>query len=329
MSKINIKINGIPYEVDAGITILEACQQVGIKIPTLCYLKGINEIGACRICLVEVKGARSLVASCVYPVSDGMEIRTNTEQIRKSRKTTLELILSTHDKKCLSCDRSGRCELQDLCHEYGLEDSDAFEGVKNEYPLDFSAGHLVRNNNKCIVCRRCEAACREQFVGVIGSVDRGFDTNIACAFGKDLGDVPCVNCGQCIVACPTGALTDKTNYEDIFKAIEDPEKVVIFQTAPSVRATLGEYFGNQPGTNVEGKMVAAIRRLGVDKVFDTDFGADLTILEEANEFIERVQNGGVLPLITSCSPGWVKFAEFYHPDMLPNISSCKSPQQMT
>jgi len=329
MSKVNIKINGIPYEVDAGITILEACQQVGIKIPTLCYLKDINEIGACRICLVEVKGARSLVASCVYPVNEGMEIKTNTEQIRKSRKTTLELILSAHDKKCLSCERSGRCELQDLCHEYGLDDCDAFEGVKNEYELDASCGHLIRNNNKCILCRRCEAACREQFVGVIGSNDRGFDTNIGCAFNKPLGDVACVNCGQCIVACPTGALVDQTNYDEIFAAIEDPTKHVVFQTAPSIRVTLGEYFGMAPGTNVEGKMVAAIRRLGADKVFDSDFGADLTILEEANEFIDRVQNGGVLPMITSCSPGWVKFAEFYHPDMIPNISSCKSPQQMT
>ena len=327
MDMVNIKINGVAISVPQGSTILEAARYAGIEIPTLCYLKKINAIGACRICVVEVKGARSLVAACVYPVNEGMEVFTNTPAVRNSRKMTLELILSNHDKKCLSCVRSGNCELQKLCNDYGV-DENKFEGAMTPSEIDDSAAHLVRNNKKCILCRRCVAACREQFVNVIGANARGFDTNIGCAFEKKLADVPCISCGQCIVACPTGALTAKDQIDDVFAAIADPKKHVVVHTAPSVRVTLGECFGMPIGSNVEGKMAAALRRLGFDKVFDTDFGADLTIMEEANEFVERVKNGGVLPMITSCSPGWVKFCETYYPDFIPNLSTCKSPQQM-
>ena len=329
MDMVNVKVNGIAVSVPKGSTILEAARAAGVEIPTLCYLKDINEIGACRICMVEATGARGLVTACVYPVAEGMEIQTNSARVQKARKTTLELILSTHDKKCLSCVRSGDCELQKLCKDYGVEDSGKYDGDRPKYALDTSVPHLVRDNNKCILCRRCVAACRQQFVSVIGANDRGIDTHIACAFEKPLGDVPCVSCGQCVVACPTGALTDKDSTAAVWEALADPNKHVVVSTAPSIRATLGECFGMPVGTNVEGKMVAALRRLGFDKVFDTDFGADLTIVEEANEFVSRVKNNGVLPMITSCSPGWVKFAEYYYPDQLDHLSSCKSPQQMT
>ncbi len=325
---VNIKINNKPYTVPKGSTILEAARYAGIEIPTLCYLKDINQIGACRICMVEVKGARSLVASCVFPVNEGMEIFTNTEKVRHSRKLTLELILSNHDRKCLSCVRSGNCELQKLCKEFGVDIEDRFDGEMVRYNFDDSAAHMVRDNNKCILCRRCIAACDQQGISVIGANARGFDTHVSSAFDKDLADVSCISCGQCIVNCPTGAIVEKDDTDKVLEAINDPEKFVIVQTAPSIRATLGEAFGMHIGTNVEGKMVAALRRLGFDKVFDTDFAADLTIMEEANELIERVQNGGTLPMITSCSPGWIKYCEHYYPEQIPHLSSCKSPQQM-
>ncbi len=328
METVNIQINGMPLSVPKGISILEAARFAGIEIPTLCYLKDINEIGACRICMVEVKGAKSLVTACVYPVNEGMEIFTNTERVRHSRKITLELILSTHDKKCLSCVRSGNCELQALCKEFGVDDETAFAGETIHYDFDDSAAHMVRDNNKCILCRRCVAACDAQGISVIGANARGFDTHISSAFDKDLADVSCISCGQCIVNCPTGAIVEKDDTDKVLEAINDPDKFVIVNTAPSIRATLGEAFGMHIGTNVEGKMVAALRRLGFDKVFDTDFAADLTIMEEAHEFVDRVQNGGVLPMITSCSPGWIKYCEHYYPELIPHLSTCKSPQQM-
>ncbi len=325
---VNVKINNKPYAVPKGSTILEAARYAGIEIPTLCYLKDINEIGACRMCMVEVKGARSLVAACVFPVNEGMEIFTNTEKVRHSRKLTLELILSNHDRKCLSCVRSGTCELQQLCKEFGVDIEDRYDGEMVRYNFDDSAAHMVRDNNKCILCRRCIAACDQQGISVIGANARGFDTHVSSAFDKDLADVSCISCGQCIVNCPTGAIVEKDDTDKVLAAINDPTKFVIVQTAPSIRATLGEAFGMHIGTNVEGKMVAALRRLGFDKVFDTDFAADLTIMEEANELIERVQNGGTLPMITSCSPGWIKYCEHYYPEQISHLSSCKSPQQM-
>ena len=329
MDMLNVKINGISVSVPKGSTILDAARMAGVEIPTLCFMKDKNEIGACRICVVGANEGRGfrIVTACVYPVSEGMEVLTNTEKIQKARRTTLELILSTHEKKCLSCVRSTNCELQKLCRDYGVEES-AFEGYKPKYELDESTPHLVRDNNKCILCRRCVAACNEQYVGVIGANNRGIDTAIGTPFEVGLANVPCISCGQCTVVCPTGALVEKDDTDKIWEAIADPTKHVVVQTAPSIRATLGECFGMPIGTNVEGKMVAALHRLGFDKVFDTDFAADLTIVEEANELIERIKNGGTLPMITSCSPGWVKFCEYYYPDMLEHLSTCKSPQQM-
>lgn len=328
MEMVNVTVNGIAVSVPKGSTILEAARAAGVEIPTLCFMKDINEIGACRICMVEATGARGLVTACVYPVAEGMEIRTNTEKVQRARKTTLELMLSTHEKKCLSCVRSTNCELQKLCRDYGVENADRFEGFRPTYELDTSTPHLIRDNNKCILCRRCVAVCREQYVSVIGANDRGIDTHIGTPFEKQLADVPCISCGQCTVVCPTGALVERDDTDKVWEALSDPSKHVVVQTAPSIRATLGECFGMPIGTNVEGKMVAALRRLGFDKVFDTDFSADLTIVEEAAELVHRMQNGGTLPMITSCSPGWVKFAEFYYPEMLAHLSTCKSPQQM-
>ena len=329
MENINLKINGLEVSAPAGSTILEAAHLAGIRIPTLCYLKEINEIGACRMCVVEVKGAKNLVAACVYPINEGMEVWTNTPRLIKSRRRTLQLLLSNHDKKCLSCVRSGKCELQQLCQEYGVDDEDYFQGESNHYELDTSAAHMIRDNNKCILCRRCVAVCEKtQGIGVIGPNNRGFATFIGSPFGMGLGQTSCVSCGQCIAVCPTGALYEKDYTDQILEAIADPDKYVVVQTAPSVRAGLGEEFGYPMGTDVEGKMVAALRRIGFDKVFDTDWAADLTIMEEATELLDRIQNGGVLPLITSCSPGWIKYCEHYFPDMTENLSSCKWPQQM-
>ncbi|MDY4971277.1 MAG: NADH-dependent [FeFe] hydrogenase, group A6, partial [Lachnospiraceae bacterium] len=313
----------------AGSTILEAARYAGIEIPTLCYLKDINEIGACRMCVVEVKGARSLVAACVYPINPGMEVLTNSPAVQQSRKKTLQLLLSNHDRSCLSCVRSGNCELQTLCKELGVDDDGYYDGYKPHYELDTSAAHMVRDNNKCILCRRCVAACEKcQSIAVIGANERGFKTSIGSAFEMGLGETSCVSCGQCIAVCPVGAIYEKDSTQEIFDAINDPDKFVAVQVAPAVRAALGEEFGYEMGTPVQGQMAAALRRLGFDKVFDTNFGADLTIMEEAHEFLDRVQNGGVLPMITSCSPGWIKFCEHYFPDMLDHLSSCKSPQQM-
>ena len=328
MNTVNLTINSIPVEVPAGSSILEAAHKAGIRIPTLCYLKDINAIGACRMCLVEIKGARSWAAACVQPAAEGMEVYTNTPALRNARKMTLELILSNHRADCLSCVRSTDCELQNLAREFGV-DQNKFQNSSREPEIDDSAIHLIRDNSKCILCRRCVAVCnKNQFVGVIGPNERGYDTHISSAFDMPLANTSCVNCGQCIAVCPTGALTERDDTDKVWAALADPKKHVVVATAPSVRAQLGESFGMPIGTNVQGKMVAALRRIGFAKVFDVDTAADITIMEEGTELLERIKNGGKLPLITSCSPGWIKFCEHYYPEFIDNLSSCKSPQQM-
>lgn len=324
---VNLKINGIAVSVPEGSTILQAAKVANVRIPTLCYLKDVQCVGSCRMCLVEATGARGLVAACVYPVSEGMEVKTNTPRLRQSRKTTLELILSTHKKKCLSCVRSMNCELQKLALEYNAEE-DRFGTDHDLKPIDDMSASVVRDNSKCVMCTRCVAACANQTISAIGPKNRGYAKEIGSPYDVSLAVTPCVNCGQCVVACPVGALYEKSAVADVWGAIVDPDKEVVFYTAPSVRATLGEAFGLPVGTNVEGKMVTAIKQLGDVKCFNMDITADLTIIEEANELLDRLKNGGATPMFTSCCPGWIKFAEHYYPEILPNISSCKSPQEM-
>ena len=325
---VNLKINGQDVSAPATSTVLEAARMAGIEIPTLCYLKDVSQTGSCRMCLVEIKGGRALQAACVYPVAEGLEVYTNTPAVRNARRVTLELILSNHDRKCLTCERNRNCELQTLADELGITDIH-YDGVRNEYEIDSLSPSIVRDNNKCILCRRCVNMCKNiQTVGAIDAIERGFKTSIGCAFEKSLGEVSCVNCGQCIAVCPVGALREKDATDDVWAALANPDKHVVVQTAPAVRAALGEEFGMEMGTPVTGKMAAALRRLGFDKVFDTDFAADLTIMEEGTELLHRIQNGGKLPMITSCSPGWIKFCEHNFPDMLDNLSSCKSPHEM-
>ena len=326
---VNIKIDGIETQVPENITVLEAARNIGIDIPTLCFLKDINEVGDCRMCLVEVEGARGFVPSCMQKVAEGMIVRTNTEQVQEARKEVLELILSAHEKKCLSCIRHGNCELQDLAKKFGITDVE-FEGEINNKTIDDKSTSIVRNTAKCVLCRRCVATCQKvQEIGAIECVNRGFASTISTTGDKSLADVNCTFCGQCIQNCPTAALHEKENIDEVYEKLQDENTVVLVQTAPAVRVALGEEFGMPVGTNVSGKMVTALRRLGFDKVFDTNTGADFTIMEEATEFINRVLKGNApLPMMTSCCPAWIRFIEMEYPEYLGNVSSCKSPHEM-
>ncbi len=325
---VHLHINNIPVEAKEGMTILEAAKLAGIHIPTLCYLKDLTKEGACRVCQVEVEGARTLCAACVYPVHEGMKVYTHTKRVLDARRNVVELIISNHSKDCLSCIRNTNCELQRLSQELGVRE-DAYAGSKTPATFDEVSPGIVRNTAKCILCGRCVEACRKyQGIGVLGFMERGFKTKVGPVYDKSFADVNCIQCGQCINVCPVGALTEKEEIHDVVNALNDPNIHVVVQTAPAVRAALGEEFGLPIGTGVTGKMVSALKLLGFDKVYDTNFGADLTIMEEGFEFIDRVQNGGKLPMITSCSPGWINYVEKEYPDLLGNLSTCKSPHMM-
>jgi len=328
MAMINIKIEGVPYEVEEGLTILEAAKKCGYDIPSLCtFNHGECNLGSCRVCLVEATGARGLVASCVYPVAEGMEIRISSPAAVEARRESVELLLSNHNKNCQQCEKNEYCELLHVAKLTGARD-DAFAGQHSKTYVDRLAPGLVRDTSKCILCGRCVARCQNAHgMGILGFENRGFNTIVSPAENRSFADSPCIQCGQCVNVCPTGALMEHSEIDKVDEAFRSG-KVVIAQAAPAVRAALGEEFGYPVGTPVTGKMVAALRRLGFNKVYDVNFGADLTIMEEGTELLGRIKNGGVLPMITSCSPGWVNYAEYNYGDLLPHLSSCKSPHQM-
>lgn len=325
---VNLRIDGINVSVKKGSTVLEAARQAGIDIPTLCFLKDINEVGACRMCLVEIEGARSYAASCVQPAEEGMIVHTNTPELLETKKTILELLLSAHDKKCLTCSRNQNCELQKLAKKFGIEDI-RFEGQMPEKVLDDSSECIIRDTSKCILCKRCVNVCKKvQGVSAIETMERGFKSKVGVALDMPIEKSTCVGCGQCVIHCPVGALSEKTNVAELEEVLREHKKYVVIQTAPATRATIGEEFGQKIGTLMTGKMVAGLKKLGFDKVFDTDFAADVTIMEEATEFIERLKNNGKLPMITSCSSGWITFAEKFYPEILDNLSTTKSPMEI-
>ncbi|MCD8360378.1 MAG: [FeFe] hydrogenase, group A [Acidaminococcaceae bacterium] len=329
MEMITLTINGQTVQAPKNATILEAARSAGIHIPTLCHHPELAPEGACRLCVVEASGARTLVASCVYPVAEGMVVKTNTDKVRAARRMVAELLLANHPKDCLACQKSGDCELQKIVADLGLRKIRFEGGARKAHTIDTSNPCLVRDQEKCILCGRCIRVCRDvQGMSVYSFAERGFDTIVSTAFEQDLGKVECSYCGQCASVCPTGAIVEKDDTEKVWSAINDPDKIVIVQTAPAVRVALGEELDMEPGSIVTGKMVAALRNLGFDKIFDTNFSADLTIMEEGHEFLHRLTNGGVLPMITSCSPGWINMIELKYPDLLPHLSSAKSPQQM-
>lgn len=326
METVNIKIDGINIQVPKGTTVLEAARNVGIEILTLCFLKDINEVASCRVCLVEV-GPR-LLTSCTLVAEEGMDVKTNTRKVREARKTVVELLLSNHKRECTTCERSENCELQKAAKELNIRDIE-YEGEALKSPMDISSKAIVRDAEKCILCGRCISVCKNvQSVGAINFAGRGFDTKVATAYYRALVESTCINCGQCIMTCPVGALKEKENLKEVWDAIDNPDKYVMVQTAPAVRVGLGEEFGLQIGARVTGKMAAALRKIGFDRVFDTDFTADLTIMEEGTELLGRLEKNEKLPLMTSCCPGWIKFVEHNFPNMLDNLSTCKSPQEM-
>jgi len=326
---VTFTIDGRPCTVPAGITILQACRESGIDIPALCYMEGLVADAACSLCVVEVKGSRTLTRSCVNLVQDGMVISSRSERVRDARRTNLELILANHPQDCFTCDRNQNCELRTLAFDLGVRETPYAATRRLDRPVDDSSDSIIRDPNKCILCKRCVAVCAKvQGVNAIDSMNRGQNTVVSTFGNNGLAHAYCINCGQCVMVCPTGALVEKSEVTEVWKALADPKKIVVVQTAPAVRVAIGEAFGFPQGTPVTGRLVGALRRLGFNHVFDTNFTADLTIMEEGHELIERLTHNGVLPMITSCSPGWIKFAEHFYPDLLPHLSSCKSPQQM-